>query len=338
MLERNRPRIYTVRRGCSSLKDNQREELHQVDKTQQAKEDGGRESDGAELLLEEREGEVEQQGKYTSVNGRDLELPAATTDAIASGLRQTEQAHAKDREEEDDEDMSGAVTGTTVAAIVLLLGIVGIFDAVGFLYREQINDILTQYSDFLEGYGSARYVLFVLGYAGLELVLAIPAVPLTMSAGLLFGTLYGTMLLHIRHATVSFLIARYLARDRILAMVKDNKKFLAIDKAIDKDGFRVVTLLRLSPLLPFSIGNYLYGLTSVKLLPYVLGSWLGLLPGTWAYVRAGATGRASIKQVSEAIFPGDPQQYWTVGIGLVATVVAASYVSRLAKDVIKEIE
>jgi hypothetical protein len=123
-----------------------------MDKTQQAEEDGGRESDRAELLLEEREGEVEQQqqGKYTSVIGRDLELPAATTDAIASGLRQTEQVHAKDREEEDDEDMSAAVTGTTVAAIVLLLGIVGIFGAVGFLYREQINDILTEFSDFLK--------------------------------------------------------------------------------------------------------------------------------------------------------------------------------------------
>jgi uncharacterized membrane protein YdjX (TVP38/TMEM64 family) len=46
--------------------------------------------------------------------------------------------------------------------------------------------------------------------------------------------------------TVSFLIARYLAQDRILATVKDNKKFLAIDKAIGEDGFRVVTLLRLS--------------------------------------------------------------------------------------------
>lgn len=159
MLERNRPRIYTVRRGRSSLKDNQREELHQVE-TQQAEEDGGRESDGAELLLEEREGEVQQQqeGKYTSVNRMDLELPVATTDAIASGLRQTEQAHAKDREEEDDEDMFGAVTGTTVAAIVLLLGIVGIFDAVGFLYREQINDILTQFSDFLKG----TYLLLLL--------------------------------------------------------------------------------------------------------------------------------------------------------------------------------
>ena len=74
-------------------------------------------------------------------------------------------------------------------------------------------------------------------------------------------------------ATVAFLIARYLARDRILKLAKDNKKFLAIDKAIGADGFRVVTLLRLSPLLPFSLGNYLYGLTSVQLGPYVLGRY-----------------------------------------------------------------
>lgn len=77
-------------------------------------------------------------------------------------------------------------------------------------------------------------------------MLAIPAVPLTMSVGLLFGTLYGTMLVSISGtlaATVSFLIAHYLAQDHILAMVKDNKKFLAIDKVIGEDGFWVVTLL-----------------------------------------------------------------------------------------------
>lgn len=72
-------------------------------------------------------------------------------------------------------------------------------------------------------------------------------------------------------ATVAFLIARYFARERILKLVEENKKFLAIDKAIGENGFKVVTLLRLSPLLPFSLGNYLYGLTSVKFVPYVLG-------------------------------------------------------------------
>lgn len=60
-------------------------------------------------------------------------------------------------------------------------------------------------------------------------------------------------------------------------MVEGNKKFIAIDKAIGENSFRVVTLLRLSPLLPFSLGNYLYGLTSVKFVPYVLGRFATLL-------------------------------------------------------------
>lgn len=78
-------------------------------------------------------------------------------------------------------------------------------------------------------------------------------------------------------ASVAFLIARYFARERILKLVEGNKKFLAIDKAIGENGFRVVTLLRLSPLLPFSLGNYLYGLTSVKFVPYVLGRFVSML-------------------------------------------------------------
>ena len=125
-----------------------------------------------------------------------------------------------------------------------------------------------------------------------------------MSAGVLFGSLVGTIIVSISGtvslllyiyiykyrggkdsilkatsdhlcfqvaASIAFLIARYFARERILKLVEGNKKFLAIDKAIGENGFKVVTLLRLSPLLPFSLGNYLYGLTSVKFVPYILG-------------------------------------------------------------------
>lgn len=66
-------------------------------------------------------------------------------------------------------------------------------------------------------------------------------------------------------------MARYAIRDRVFNLVKSNKKYMAIDKAIGEDSFRVVLLLRLSPLLPFSIGNYIYGITSVKVVPYVIG-------------------------------------------------------------------
>ncbi|KAF5177279.1 TVP38/TMEM64 family membrane protein [Thalictrum thalictroides] len=240
----------------------------------------------------------------------------------------------------DDDGFGGdtAVKGTILAGL-LLVGVVGGFGTVGYIYRDQINAFLTQFTGFIEGYGPAGYALFIAAYAGLE-ILAIPAIPLTMSAGLLFGTVTGTIIVSISGtlaATLAFLIARYFARDRILKMVEGNKKFLAIDKAIGENGFRVVTLLRLSPLLPFSLGNYLYGLTSVKFLPYVLGSWLGMLPGTWAYVSAGAFGRAIIQEESEASLLGDGQLL-TFGLGLLATALAAAYVARLANDAVKDIE
>ncbi|KAH7685170.1 Transmembrane protein TMEM64 protein [Dioscorea alata] len=235
---------------------------------------------------------------------------------------------------------SETVAAGSVLAGILLVGLIGGVGAVGFLYKEQINAFLNQLSVFIEGYGPAGYALFVAVYTGLE-VLAIPAIPLTMSAGLLFGTLTGTIIVSISGtlaASASFLIARYFARERILKMVKGNKKFLAIDKAIGENGFKVVTLLRLSPLLPFSLGNYLYGLTSVKFVPYVLGSWLGMLPGTWAYVSAGAFGRAIIQDESEFGVFGGNNQLWTLGLGLLATALAATYVTRLAKDAVKDIE
>eukprot|EP00249_Psilotum_nudum_P024629 c29242_g1_i2 orf=978-2300(-) len=243
--------------------------------------------------------------------------------------------------EQEGQLLSGdtALKGSLVAGLILV-GVVGGFSAVGYMYREQINDVLIQFSDFLEGYGPAGYVVFVAVYAGLE-ILAIPAIPLTMSAGLLFGNVTGTIIVSISGtvaATVAFLIARYLARDRILKLAEGNKKFLAIDKVIGEEGFRVVTLLRLSPLLPFSLGNYLYGLTSVKLVPYVFGSWLGMLPGTWVYVSAGALGRAFIQQEAETGTAGSSEQLWMVGLGLLATVFAASYITRLAKDAVKGLD
>ncbi|XP_062024749.1 uncharacterized protein LOC133740823 [Rosa rugosa] len=240
----------------------------------------------------------------------------------------------------DDEGEGGLALKGTVLAGLLLVGLVGGFGAAGYVYKDQVKAFLNQFTTLIEGYGPAGYALFVAVYAGLE-ILAIPAVPLTMSAGLLFGTVTGSILVSLSGtvaASVAFLIARYFARERILKMVEGNKKFLAIDKAIGENGFRVVTLLRLSPLLPFSLGNYLYGLTSVKFVPYVLGSWLGMLPGTWAYVSAGAFGRAIIQEESDVGLPGGNGQLLTLAAGLLVTALAAAYVTRLAKDAVKDID
>ncbi|KAL2513383.1 SNARE associated Golgi protein family [Abeliophyllum distichum] len=265
--------------------------------------------------------------------------PGNAPQSIRRPLNFNPKGEKDDNIDEDTTAGDTAVKGTILAGL-LLVGVVGGFGTLGYIYRDQINAFLTQFSGFIEGYGPAGYALFVAVYSGLE-ILAIPAIPLTMSAGLLFGSITGTIIVSISGtvaASVSFLIARYFARERILKLVEGNKKFLAIDKAIGENGFRVVTLLRLSPLLPFSLGNYLYGLTSVKFVPYVLGSWLGMLPGTWAYVSAGAFGRAIIQEESDVGLPGGNGQLLTLGLGLLATALAATYVTRLAKDAIKDIE
>ena len=137
----------------------------------------------------------------------------------------------------------------------------------GVLLKDQIKAFLDYFIAVVDDYGPLGYVAYMVVYAGLEL-LAVPAIPLTMTAGVIFGPVVGTGVVSLSAtaaATGAFLIARYVARDRFAEWANKNPKFAAIDKAIGKDGFRVVALLRLSPLLPLAASNYLYGLTSVDL-------------------------------------------------------------------------
>lgn len=185
-----------------------------------------------------------------------------------------------------------------------------------------------------EEWGPLGYLAYAGAYVLLE-VLAVPAIPLTMTAGAIFGPAIGSVIVLTSGtlaATIAFLIARYAARDRILQIAQKNKKFAAIDRAIGKDSFKFVTLLRLSPLLPLAASNYLYGLTSVKLGPYVLGSFVGMAPGTYAIVTTGHVGKAVFLEGEGTLSP----ELWQVGLGLAGTALALGFIGRLASQAIKE--
>lgn len=113
-------------------------------------------------------------------------------------------------------------------------------------------------------------------YAGvyvLATVLFVPGSALTAGAGFVFGVARGMLVVSISATTgaaLAFLIARYVARDRIAELAAKNERFRTIDSAIGREGWKIVGLLRLSPLVPFNLSNYLYGLTSVRFWPYVL--------------------------------------------------------------------
>lgn len=230
----------------------------------------------------------------------------------------------------------GGGSSSLVAAVSFFGGIALLF-GIGYGLRDQIKVFLDLFISLVDEWGPIGYLAYAVVYTGLE-VLAVPAIPLTMTAGIVFGPIPGTIITSISGtiaATIAFLIARYGARDRIMKFAKGNKRFAAIDRAIARDGFKMVTLLRLSPLLPLAASNYLYGLTSLSLGQYVLGSWLGMLPGTYIYVSAGHVGKAVLM---EGEGPGLGFEPWQVALGLGVTLLAIGYVGQLAKKAIEEVE
>ena len=127
-------------------------------------------------------------------------------------------------------------------------------------------------------------------------------------------------------ATAAFLVGRYLARDAIARKIEKNESFAAIDRAVADEGWKIVLLTRLSPAFPFTLLNYAFGLTRVKLSHYVLASWLGMIPGTVMYVYLGSLINvgAGHRQL--------PTGEWVLyGIGLLATVSVTVFVTRLAR-------
>ena len=101
-------------------------------------------------------------------------------------------------------------------------------------------------------------------------------------------------------------------------------------------GAKLIFLLRLSPVIPFNLSNYFYGLTAVKFWPYVLASWIGMMPGTFLYVYIGAASKAAVAAATggEAVKHG--WQYWTfLGVGFVATVIVTIWVTKIARDALK---
>jgi uncharacterized membrane protein YdjX (TVP38/TMEM64 family) len=163
-------------------------------------------------------------------------------------------------------------------------------------------------------------------------VLLVPASLFTLAAGFLYGPWWGTLLVSptsVTAATVAFLIARHGGRDLVERRIGGSARVSAIDRAVRDRGFTIVALLRLSPVLPFIIMNYVLGLTGVGLGRYVLGSFVGMLPATFLYVYLGSL-ITSVASLAEGA-PGDGLRTTALWVGLAATVAITVLLMRIAK-------
>jgi Uncharacterized conserved protein len=231
------------------------------------------------------------------------------------------------------EDRQAKSATGRIAVLVAIL--IALFLATRFL---PVDQWLRSFNDWVGQMGTAGILVFIIVYA-LATVLMAPGSILTIGAGFVFGLWKGFLAAWVGAtlgAALAFLVARFVARDKIEAIARRNEKFRKIDSAIGKQGAKLIFLLRLSPVIPFNLSNYFYGLTAVKFWPYVVASWIGMMPGTFLYVYIGVASKAAVAATAggEAIKHG--WQYWTfLGVGLVATVIVTIWVTKIARDALK---
>ncbi len=167
----------------------------------------------------------------------------------------------------------------------------------------------------------------------------IPGSLITLGAGFAFGVFWGFIAVSIGSilgATAAFLAGRTLLRDWIEPRVAAMPRFAAIDRAVGRQGFRIVLLARLSPAFPFNLLNYAFGLTSVSLRSYVLASWLGMLPGTLMYVYFGSAAK-NLTDLAAGRASGGVGKQVLFAVGLIATIAVTVIVTRLARKALNEV-
>ncbi|MFN6478033.1 TVP38/TMEM64 family protein [Nostoc sp. DedQUE07] len=189
----------------------------------------------------------------------------------------------------------------------------------------------------LGAFGPIAYILIY----NLATLLFIPGSLLTLKGGCLFGVFWGSIYVLIAAtigATLAFLIGRYFSRDWVSRQMDKHPKFKAIDLAVAKEGWKIVLLTRLSPIFPFNLLNYAFGITQVSLKDYILGSF-GIIPGTVMYVYIGSlAGNLAMINIShQPITPETQVWQWIMRVvGLIATVAVTVYITKVAQKALAQ--
>ena len=160
-----------------------------------------------------------------------------------------------------------------------------------------------------------------------------PGFILTMGAGILFGVGKGTLYVSIGAtigAACAFLISRYLARRWVLQRFARNPKFRAIDDAVANEGWKIVGLIRLSPVFPFIPMNFIFGLTKIPFWQFFFATWLGILPVCTLFVYLGTLLGDIAALGTQPIAAGKTK--WIVsGIGIGTTLIVSLFITRIAR-------
>ncbi|MDJ0620906.1 MAG: TVP38/TMEM64 family protein [Calothrix sp. MO_192.B10] len=210
-------------------------------------------------------------------------------------------------------------------------------NAPGLNLWEWLQAWLLNALEWIDSLGAVGAIAFI-GFYIVTTVAFLPGFIPTLGAGVLFGVVWGSLYVFVGAtigATAAFLVGRYLARGWVAQKIAGNTKFRVIDEAVGREGLKIVLLTRLSPVFPFNLLNYAYGLTGVSLKDYFFGS-VGMIPGTIMYVYIGSLA-GSLATIGTANQPSNPTVEWAIRIiGFIATVAVTVYVTKIARKALEE--
>ncbi len=207
-------------------------------------------------------------------------------------------------------------------------------------YCLDIHHLLKPTWDWRDNSIAKNPLNFIILFNVLTLV-GFPGSLLTLKSGYVFGVGWGTFYVLIAAtigATLAFLFGRYLSRDWVQKRVAGNVQFRAIDRAVTIEGWKIVLLVRLSPLFPFNLTNYAFGVSQISLKNYIIGS-IGILPGTFLYTYMGSlTNKLTTLNLAQSStdMPLQFAQWGLRIVGLLATIAIALYLNHIAKAALQQ--
>lgn len=219
-----------------------------------------------------------------------------------------------------------------IVVIAVAIAAVGVLLVMG----RSAASLLPAATEWVAAQGAVAPLAFALMYV-IATILLVPGSLLTLAAGALFGVLKGTAIVIVAAsigACAAFLIARYAARERVARLTARDPRFAAVDRAVGEAGLKIVVLLRLSPVFPFSFLNYALGLTGVRFRDYAIAC-IAMLPGTLLYVYYGRLiGDVAALAAGERA-ERDTGYYLLLGAGLLATLAVTALLTRIARRELK---
>lgn len=221
------------------------------------------------------------------------------------------------------------------AKLLLAVGMVIVLATMAYFFP--LVPALEHVSAWLGGLGVIGAALFAVLIAVSSLCL-LPASPFIIAASAVFGFSLGLLTSAvgiILGAASGYLLSRLFLRKDLADQLKGRPTFKAIDQAIAEEGWKIVLLLRLCPI-PFGLANYLYGLTAIRFLPYLLTSFLGAVPGMILFSHLGSAGKAGLQAIASGNLNKGVGEIALLVLSVAATIILVILLPRLARRVLEK--